>query len=263
MINTGIISPGLATYSPVQAVFLYQEENRSGHSNRTFATIHPVLVANGQAVMKAGRPANTADLKDLVNSLLSRGETSQASMQWNESMVLAQGLGRTIWYTPPQVRTLHFKCSQHVKPHFDGAGRCPLPGLVWMQMENSLFLWAFKGQERPNQDTKLFQAPLFNVWGRGQVCWGSSARVSNDQVGDPKAWEKAFFESAFSHPNFTEKNRLTRRTDPVKFWQRMLKTPMETFPETELVALDLKVGDLLGVDVMSRLQKIPKPKGEF
>lgn len=135
--------------------------------------------------------------------------------------------------------------------------------IVWMQMENSLFLWAFKGQERPNQDTKLFQAPLFNVWGRGQVCWGSSARVSNDQVGDPKAWEKAFFESAFSHPNFTEKNRLTRRTDPVKFWQRMLKTPMETFPETELVALDLKVGDLLGVDVMSRLQKIPKPKGEF
>ena len=147
---------------------------------------------------------------------------------------------------------------------FTGSAVCPVPGLVWMAMPgHGLYVYAIKGALRPDQQTQLYQAPFFNVWGRGRVCIGSAFLPTEEKKWSSEAWEQTFFGSRFTHPNFSEKNRLIQGASPTKFWKGMVGKPAEAFPEQKLVQMPLMVADLLDRMLLDTLAKLPKPKGEF
>jgi PRTRC genetic system protein B len=110
------------------------------------------------------------------------------------------------------------------------------------------------------------------VWGRGQVCVGNSALPGEEAKDDPSAWTAAFFGSHFTHPNFTEADRLMKGSDPCTFWKRHLTSGAKSFPEAVLVEAPVhdggfdrqcKLGDLLDLDVQQKLSSTRTPKGEF
>jgi PRTRC genetic system protein B len=243
------------TYSLTAAVLVYTNTH-----GRAFATRHFVDEHKGAPSIGPGQPLSDGDYRNLVKAL---GPKERPGMQWNDPRVLATGLGRMMWWSAPKERSLFFKTSPHIKGTFDGRGLVPCPGLVFMGSERSLYVFAFKGQACPTQETALYQAPFFNVWSSGQVCTGNAALPEEHQRGDPGSWEQMFFGSHFTHPNFSERDRLTLGIHPVDFWKGLIDAPPEGFPEEVLVPLDINLGHLLELDAVSSLHQRPRAQGEF
>lgn len=238
------------------AILLY------GDNRTTYATVHEVKPIKDRPEIMPGRLVTEADLVALAKDLSSGAEA--IATHWIDPGVLAKGQDRLIWWTPPGKRPMFFQASGRNNDTFTGSAVCPVPGLVWMAMPgHGLYVYAIKGALRPDQQTQLYQAPFFNVWGRGRVCIGSAFLPTEEKKWSSEAWEQTFFGSRFTHPNFSEKNRLIQGASPTKFWKGMVGKPAEAFPEQKLVQMPLMVADLLDRMLLDTLAKLPKPKGEF
>lgn len=244
------------SYQLTAAVLIYTNP----HQRHAFATKHEVAMFASRPMIRPGTPFTEEDYKVLVQAM---APAEQPRMLWHDPRLLAKGLGRIVWWSPPKMRSLFFKKSGHNGGTFDGRGTCPTPGLVFMATERDLYIYAFKGASAPTPETKLYQAPFFNVWSRGQVCVGNAARPQIERRDDLDAWDRMFFGSHFTHPNFTQKDRLTIGADPAVFWKAQIEKPDSEFPEKVLYDLKLRVSDLVQVDYTTRLEAIPKAKGEF
>jgi PRTRC genetic system protein B len=260
-------SSGSSTVALQKAILIYglpdlQSWSTYGDAAMAHATVNDIDMSSGKPVIKAGRLVTQSDLQTLAAGLAqSQALTAPA---WIDTTMLALGAGRMVWYSPPSKTALFFKKSGLAQNlSFDGQGSAAIPGLVWMVLSHQLYVFAFTGKGRPTQETKLYQAPFFNVWSRGKVCAGSAGMPKGDDAGLAQKWMTAFFGSHFTHVNFTEKDRLVKGECPVAFWQSMLAKPRKSFPERVLVELPLSVGDLVSSGVEQVLGRIPKAKGEF
>jgi PRTRC genetic system protein B len=229
-------------------------------TRHALATKHEVQEIAGRPSIRPGAPFNEQDYQLLVQAL---APAQQPRMLWHEPCVLARGLGRMLWWSPPKKRSLFFRRSAHNPQSFDGRGLCACPGLVFLVAEREMFVYAFKGSTAPTRATRLCQAPFFNVWSRGKVCVGNAAVPPADRSEDPQAWEQMFFGSHFTHPNFTEPDRLTVGVDPARFWREQVEKPDARFPEPVLFDLPLTVDDLMQLDLADCLEAIPGATGEF
>lgn len=244
------------SYKLTAAVLIYTNSIQ----RHAFATKHSVEEHAARPIIRPGSPFTEKDYTVLVKAL---APAEQPRMQWHDQRLLARGLGRMMWWSPPKKRSLFFKKSSANASTFDGRGVCPCPGLIFMATEQALYVYAFKGTGAPTPETKLYQAPFFNVWSRGQVCVGNAVVPQQDRRDDPDAWERMFFGSHFTHPNFTQKDRLTVGANPVQFWARQVKKPNAQFPERVLFELGITVADLLQPDFATRLGAIARAQGEF
>jgi len=244
------------SYQLSAAVLIYT----NAATRHALATKHEVREHAGRPTIRPGVPFNEQDYKVLVEAL---APAQQPRMQWHDPRELARGLGRMLWWSPPMKRSLFFRKSPHNAQTFEGRALCPCPGLVFLAAARELFVFAFKGSAAPSRTTRLHQAPFFNVWSRGKVCVGNAAVPPPDRSEDPQAWEQMFFGSHFTHPNFTEPNRLTVGVDPARFWREQVERPQAQFPEQVLFDLALTVEDLTQLDLAARLEAIPRATGEF
>lgn len=242
------------SYKLTHALLVY----RSNESHGAHATKHPVELINGRPTIRPGNPLTEGDYKDLIEGLKPK---DRPVVEWNDPSVLAKGMGRLIWWTPPRKRALFFKKSSSSLIPVEGKGNCPTPGLVFMAGPRTLHVFAFKGDTAPTRQTQLFQAPFFNVWSNGQVCVGNATLPDEDQRNDLEAWERFFFGSNFTHPNFREKDRLTLGVEPCSFWKKQLNRPSASFPERVLVDVQKTVNDLLALDFYERPHV--RVQGEF
>lgn len=259
MLQTHIAETGESA-SISGAILLY---GGARSSESAFATVHQVAVIGNRPEIMPGRLLTEDDLVKFTDSMTNNSSTTT---HWLDSNVLARGNDRVIWWTVPSKRAMFFAASTHLTAENQviGSAACPVPALVWVAMpQRGLFVYAVKGSDRPTQETPLYQAPFFNVWGRGKVCPGSAVYPSAEEQWDTKAWEKTFFGSRFTHPNFTQKDRLLKGVNPSRFWKEMLATPAECFPEKHLVKMPLVVADLLDRKLVDTLNALPQPKGEF
>jgi len=254
-VNVSVINEGDG-YALSAALLIYTNT----HRQHAFATKHDVSAIDGRPVIRPGTPFAEADYKVLVQALAPR---EQPQMRWRDPRVLAQGLGRTLWWTPPCKRAMFFKKSEQNPKTFEAFGTCSTPGLIFFCTGADLRVFAVKGRERPDASTRLYQAPFFNVWSSGQICVGSALRPTEDKRDDLDAWERMFFGSRFTHPNFSERDRLTVGIDPCEFWQAHLRREEQAFPESVLFDINLCVGDLVELDAIDRLCARPQAQGEF
>ncbi|RZM04821.1 MAG: PRTRC system protein B, partial [Pedobacter sp.] len=104
---------------------------------------------------------------------------------------------------------------------------------LWKASKNGLSLWALENNDRPSLETRLYQAPFFNLYPDGRVCMGNvnvkfSLNIDLDQF--MSQWQKLYFGSAFSH--------LLQGVSPAKcnivqLWQQQIGTE-NPFPKHEL-----------------------------
>lgn len=245
------------------AVLVYSEASRNANSSdgagMSMATIHGIcLDAQQRPVIQAGRPMNKDDLRKLTTEL--QDSQGRETVRWMDTATLAMGSDRMIWWTPAQSVPMFFNTNT-----FQGRGICPVPPMVWMWVEgDGLYIYALRNNERPGPQTQLYQAPLMNIWARGKVCVGNAVLPPKETRWEPASWHAFMWGSNFTHPNFTEKDRLTKGIEPVLFWQRQLKRPSKVFPRHRLVKVNATMADLMVPEVGTHLmQKLRKAKGEF
>ena len=101
---------------------------------------------------------------------------------------------------------------------------------------------------RVDKATPLFQAPYFNVYGTGAICQGNVDVPTGGFAGSVadriEAWNKAFFDSFFTHPN-TQGPLVNYKGGPYRFWRDMLDGRHAVFPESALVPLGTSLAKVL------------------
>lgn len=224
-----------APFRAHHAILLYGDG-----SSKSFASVHDVTEdEHGDLCVEAGVPASVKGLRTLF-ATLEPGKFERPSLQGVE--ILSSGAEWLVWWFRPQARRVWFDARQIGQK----CAIVPQPGLVFSVSPLGWQVFALATPSRPRSRTKLYQAPYYNVWSGGKICEGSAHVPKGDERKDPEAWEKAFFESRFTHPNVHEKDRLVKyRGGPVRFWQHMLSGKFEAFPKEVLVPTKLTLGDHL------------------
>ena len=215
-----------------QAILLYGENEHSPE----FATIHPVdIQAGGQTpVIRAGRPLDKRGLAELATTLFTANRTKPGLLPPN---VLSVGNDHLVWWSPPATRPIFFRGSgRDTSKQFNIGERNGItfhPGLIFAVKDAKWYVLAVKGAERPTADTLLYVAPYFNVWENAVICAGNVPLPKAAVTEKIAAWEKAFFESNFTHTNVT---RLVQyKGGGHRFWADMLDGKFEAFPEKVLL----------------------------
>jgi PRTRC genetic system protein B len=173
-----------------QAVLIYQE------GSRAFATVHEVKSRpDGPSYLCAGQSVTTGFLETLAKGL---GASMAAEVP--PENVLARTPGLIAWLSRAQARLMFFGDGDPKARHLNGKSY-PHPALVFMIRGRELFVRALRESRRPKPDTRLMNAPYWNIDPQGRVCLGSMRVPDEVRVSSLRGWEEAYFASEFTHPS--------------------------------------------------------------
>jgi PRTRC genetic system protein B len=119
--------------------------------------------------------------------------------------ILARTAEIMVWWTPAKARTMFF--APHDKDAYQLNGqRFFQPPLVWKVNGRELWVRALRENRRPAPDSPLMIAPYWNVDGEtGSTCQGSMRSPEYPGVNAMPLWERAFFQSEFTHQTGTRR----------------------------------------------------------
>jgi PRTRC genetic system protein B len=123
----------------------------------------------------------------------------------------------------------------------------PWPRLLFIATENGLKVFSIKKTRNSiNMDTKLYHAPLMNIYDHGGLCFGSATHPGDLTLNTISAFEDAVFNSVFTHVNH---DKTLRSKDDVStfenelFWKKNEK--VATFNNHWLVDSKLRLKDVV------------------
>lgn len=228
-------APSEGVLELTRAVLLYRDRA----SGATHATIHKIEhTATGPTIL----PGVAARLRS--SRALARALQIGDEPRFIPQELLFRDERVTIWWAPPARRRVMFRCAALGVPEW--VEEVPHPGLVFAAIQGSDWkVWAVDCATRPTPDTPLYRAPYFNVWKAGRICVGNVVLPCGDPAEQIAAWNRAFFDSWFTHPN-DPKGLVKYRGGPVAFWRAMLKRRFRhEFPVRVLVPLNETLSNLL------------------
>jgi PRTRC genetic system protein B len=205
------------------ALLIYRE------SRRSFITWHEVTAQKqGPPLLGPAQPLTTAFVEDLAESL-----SGGAVAELLPENVLAKTDRMIAWWTPRCVRRMFFENSEGKAQVLNGKN-FPQPPLVWRVAQGEMKIRALCENRRPKADTTLAVAPFWNLSDDGSVCLGSMRCPESASAGSIEAWERGFYESAFTHANV---GRLTRHEGGHDALWAELEGKRRAFPADALIRL--------------------------
>lgn len=205
------------------ALLIYRE------SRRSFITWHAVTTQKqGPPLLGPAQQLTTAFVEDLAESL-SGGATAEVLPE----SVLAKTDRMIVWWTPRRVHRMFFENAEGKAQQLNGK-LLPQPPLVWRVAHGDLKIRALYENKRPRAQTTLAVAPFWNLSDDGGVCLGSMRCPESASAGSIEAWERGFYESAFTHANV---GRLTRHEGGHDALWAELEGKRTAFPADALIRL--------------------------
>lgn len=102
----------------------------------------------------------------------------------------------TVWYRSSMERELNFSAKLKIKKV-----KVITPAILFAALNTKLFVFALETNERPDLNTKLFNAPFFNIYADGNVCLGSANIGRRGTTFDDETlrFEAGFFAAEQNH----------------------------------------------------------------
>jgi PRTRC genetic system protein B len=174
------------------ALLVYQGKQRG------FVAWHEVRSASDQGAPCLGEAQ--ALTTEFVHGL-AQGLGARIPIEILPENVLVRTPEVLIWWSPADHRTMFFSQNEQDARRLNGK-RFPHPALVWKVIGRDLWVRALAESKRPTAGTKLMTAPYWNVAGEeGWTCQGSMRSPKDAGIGVIDLWERAFFQSEFTHLN--------------------------------------------------------------
>lgn len=175
------------TQPSVNSVALIVHSATIGSEKTLSITTHNVHHHDRKSMLGEGRVFSTRDKQQLL-SLLS--DNLNMSMELLDEHCLAASQETLMWYRPRGRQVVNIQGAEI---------EVPLPSLIFLLHRRQLHVVSYKGDKRPNRDTKLFAAGLPNIGCSGDWCSGGNRMPANPSQKDMEAIERRFFLSPFTH----------------------------------------------------------------
>lgn len=217
-----------------RAILLYEAQGVA------IATLHSILVNEGVPTLLPGQCLTREHLMELMGRL----SNAPVAKQLLSENVLCD-TGCLCWWKPA-CRAPIFFSTKEKKFNQEVSGKEVLhPPLLFLAKPGRLQIFALKENERPTAETVLCRAPYYNLYDEGAMCRGNVRLPEVCQVRDIPIWEKAFFETNFTHSNIGGQKLTTHPGGHDGLWREMaapVKTwcsGKEVFPGEMLIPLKL------------------------
>ena len=228
-INNFGLSTGETNIVLSQAILVYAEEGKSASSTEQmalYATVHPVqnfgTEANPNFQVAAGRPLTREALLGMFEELAKKHSLNTDIIPEN---VLSISADHMVWWMPAGERNVFFNNKELGKR----AAKVPHPALLFAVVKGQWYIFALAKSERPTAKTALQFAPYFNVFDSCAICIGSARVPRGISANTTGEWEKAFFDSEFTHINGNQK-KATHPRGEYAMWKELLDGVYATFP---------------------------------
>ena len=206
-----------------EALLIYRDRQSS------FITRHDVTARkDAPPTLGPAQPLTVAFIESLTRSL--SGSVQAEVLPAN---VLAKADRMIVWWTPARYRQMFYENSEGKATELNGR-IFPQPPLVWRVSNGELNIRALSENKRPDSSTILAVAPYWNLSDDGRVCTGTMRRPNSASVASIPAWERGFYESAFTHANV---GRLTRHGGGFDGLWGGLTGKRQKFPAETLIVL--------------------------
>jgi PRTRC genetic system protein B len=183
---------------PKLALLLHTNPHESDESSAKVITLHRIAFTNGVPALDSGRLLATQEA-----AVLGQGLTKQfaAHRRLEQSdflpeTLLAETPSSMTWFRPPTRTRMHWLVTKEGE-WLDAI----LPGLIFHVQDNVLCVAAYEGHARPNASTKVYHAPLGNVFDDTRVCIGNAQLPWRGGYESMEAWERVLLSTNFTHPN--------------------------------------------------------------
>lgn len=213
------------------------------HNNQLQAvTAHGVATRGKGLQIMPGRPLSPEDELSVVN-LLQRPEVDGKGLAFLPENILLQDRFSTLWWVPSSIRPMYLHPANGKRTTV----KVRWPTLALYAVNRKLFIVGLEKDERPTPNTKVFHAPLGNVWNSSQVCTGSAKLPVACDTSSIQGWEEVVFGTGFSHRNHDAAMRRPggrASIDPMDYWAKADKKS-GAFPATHLTPLHMTMGKWL------------------
>ncbi|MBS3955348.1 MAG: PRTRC system protein B [Methylomicrobium sp.] len=219
------------------------DTNAQYRASDFLASMHDFVTnEQGESVIGAGRLMSKEDVESVLRSMLEMGKRKISLLPPN---VVSISESHLAWTVPAQVRPMLFNMTGMPMKTID----VPWPRLLMVANRNGkLAVAALKTNGRVGAKTKLYHAPLMNVYANGNVCTGSATLPNECGIDQIKAWESVMFDSAFSHVNNPStlflagyKSKAVDNNAHYRFWLSLSKKKVDKFPNERLNLLRCSV----------------------
>lgn len=227
--NNFCLSTGETNLVLSQAVLVYTDEGKSASNSgqgAVYSTVHPVqnfgTDANPNFQLAAGAPLTREALLGMFEKLAKKHSLNTDIIPPN---VLSISADHMVWWMPAGERNVYFNNNELGKR----AAKVVHPALMFAVVKGQWYVFALAKNERPNPKTELQFAPYFNVYDSCAICTGSARVPRGISANAIEDWEKAFFESEFTHINGSQK-KATHPRGEYALWKELLDGVYPTFP---------------------------------
>lgn len=225
------------TLRPTKAIVVHQSDNAN---QQAVLTVHPIYHESVVPRLSAGRLFTRHDEQCLLD-ILNNNFRQHQKVSFIPRNVLAMTSTLLAWYVAPRVATMYFRFGKTNRQL-----RVPWPSLVFKVSEGSLSVVAIKTSSRPTETSRVFHAPLMNIYANSEVCTGNIRLPDSWTVDDMSAWERVIYDTYNTHTNHHATLRLEGRSeigdhDHFHFWRDLAKQKASCFPNNVLVSKKLSI----------------------
>lgn len=224
---------GASAYRLLSAILIYA--NRDHARANMYATLHQIEHrAKGGPVLGAGIPATKEGCAEFASAMAE--QSAFAGFLSPELLYVAPRI--VAWWRPPTKARVWFATEDIKDPKKHMGTRSaitPHPGLVFVLADDRWYVYAVKKSDRPGPETPLWRAPYFNVWQSGHICEGNLERPKRVTPATIASFERAFFDSRFTHPNDSGQTR--HKGGIYQLWRELLDGKHREFPGASLVPI--------------------------
>ncbi len=235
MIGTPRESPD--ELAATHALLLYGGANTM---NRAMVTIHTIARGPGRYVLLPGKPASAPAL----HQLFTRFNPSLAHQGLLPANLLRHTPGELLWHCPSRIEPIYFQAN-HPQLNTISGKRVRHPHLLFHVIRRNLYVAALPDEQRPTLQTNLLRAPYYNMSAEGQVCQGTMNGPRENRPDAIARWERAFFRSAFTHPQGGAFQITSHPNGHSGLWLEQAGEPCCEFPVQHLVPMKMTLNQWL------------------
>jgi PRTRC genetic system protein B len=160
-----------------------------------FVTLHDVIHESDDTRLSEGQLVTPQILVDLMTSL---GRST--TLEILPERVLVRTADTIVWWAPSSERTMFFsdRGGDAGLKKLNGK-KYPHPALLFKASGSHFWIRALAANERPKPESPLYIAPYWNCYDNGVVCTGSMRMPREKSIAAIEGWERAFFQSEFTH----------------------------------------------------------------
>src|SRR5262245_22119634 len=219
-----------------KAILIYGEERqnnayRDQPVQRCAATVHNVECVGNRPTIMPGVGVSIGAVEELVKALASTNQDKAERVIMSPN-ILSISLTHVLWWKPSHVSQIFF--SGHKTLSRLSGKFVTHPNLLFLATPQDLSVFALAQERRPMLDTPLFQAPYLNVWENGRICRGTGKYPSIFGPGTIDVFERAFFDTNFTHSN--REHLCNHPRGVTEFWRDLVGKRKKKVPVRWLLA---------------------------